>query len=214
MATAVQRRVRGQPHAAAAGAGASRQPLDQATGVAVGVGAWRGVGASRGGLRGARSGRGAATGAQLRRPEAAGAGRRRPPPYEATPQGPTIRAREAPQGPQEGREESQEEVNLSHGSDMPSPKNESVHMNFYYLFSVVRNNAYNILRYASFNMTEIRNICTFKLYVFRDHVFPIYFEYFTLHVNCLLCFSTMFIFLWQLFMATIRMKYNIYKMLT
>lgn len=33
VATAVQRRVRGQPHAAAAGSGASRQPLDQATGM-------------------------------------------------------------------------------------------------------------------------------------------------------------------------------------
>lgn len=114
-------------------------------GVAVGVGAGRGPGATRGGLRGARSGRGAATGPQLRRPEAAGAGRGRPPPHEATPQGPALRTREAPQSPQEGGEESQEEVNLSHGSDMPSPKNESVHMNFHHLLTAVLiNNSYTL----------------------------------------------------------------------
>lgn len=52
----------------------------------------------------------------------------------------------------------------------------------------------------------------FKLYVCVT-VFPIL-NILCFHVNCLLCFSSMFIFLWQLFMATIRMKYNIYKMLT
>lgn len=108
MAAAVQRRLRVQPRAAAATT--RRQPVDQTTGVALGVRAGGGVGASRWRVRRPRRGRRLTTGAQLRRPQAAGPARGRAAPHETTTQRTTSRAREAPQGAQEGREKGQEEV--------------------------------------------------------------------------------------------------------